>query len=295
MISPILTAAAFAVFVVNASVTPVRAAERVIDTYSDDNHSDRPSAPSISTSSDDNSGVRVKVEFYGESRCPFCRKFVTEAWPKVWLDAEGLRSHVDYDMVAWGNAYFATKECGQGPYSSDERACWYKQCMSKVDKIITDDETIINDDCFAGNAVYQHGEKEGTVDIYETCIKVDYSLEYAVDFTFCAEGSIMDNDDITAEKLLTICTISMPNVDAKAVQKCFEERGKELEIGNAKQTPAHPGVPYVLLDGTPVEDPMNIQDAICKALKDKGMDKLPESCASGTAVQPGMLRTKARN
>jgi hypothetical protein len=44
-----------------------------------------------------------------------------------------------------------------------------------------------------------------------------------------------------------------------------------------------------------VEDPMNIQDAICKALKDKGMDKLPESCASGTAVQPGMLRTKARN
>ncbi|KAG7351711.1 thiol reductase [Nitzschia inconspicua] len=230
---------------------------------------------------DDNSNtIRVQVVFYGESQCPHCRKFVTEAWPTVWLDVEGLREYVDYDMIPWGNAYFATQECGHGPYSPDERACWYKKCKDQYTLTVKDDQN--NDDggndCFTGRAVYQHGEKEGIVDIYETCIKVAYSLEDAVDFTYCAEGSIMDNEEINAEQLLTICTVSLPDVDAKAVQQCYEQRGKQLEIANAKQTPEHPGVPYVLLDGKPVDDPMEIQTAICNALQSKGLDPLPDSC-----------------
>jgi hypothetical protein len=228
----------------------------------------------------------VKIQFYGEAQCPFCRQFFTEVFvPQVWLDVEGLRQHIDFDMVAWGNSYFATVECGKGPYSSDERACWYKKCMAN---------NLQHDcECFKGDSVYQHGEKEGIVDVYETCIKVDYSLEDAVAFTYCAEGSIMDNQDLKAEQILKICSVSLNNVDSDAVQRCYEERGKKLEIANAQATPEHPGVPYVLLDGESLDNPMGIKAAICDALQTKGIDKLPDSCNNGNAHRNHLRTHKA--
>lgn len=110
----------------------------------------------------------VSVMFYGESQCPFCRKFV-EVWQTIWTDP-GFRKVVDYDFIPWGNAYFATTECGQGPeYNSDERHCWAKKCGGRE---FRDDDDDDDDDCFGpGPAIYQHSKKEGEVDIYESCVK----------------------------------------------------------------------------------------------------------------------------
>jgi hypothetical protein len=94
--------------------------------------------------------------------------------------------------------------------------------------------------------------------------------------------------------LLTICTLSIPSVDSNAVHQCYEQRGKQLEIDNARQTPAHPGVPYVLLDGAPVDDPMEIQSAVCNKLKEKGLNTLPDSCGSGSPSD-GLLRGYSSN
>jgi Gamma interferon inducible lysosomal thiol reductase (GILT) len=234
--------------------------------------------------------VVVSVRFYGESMCPFCRKFVTEAWPAVWND-EGIRPYLDYDMVAWGNAYFATEECGEGPYSPDERACWYKKCIPtapvpspgigrRTRGLRVDHLTGTQEECFSGPVVYQHGQKEGIVDIYETCIKEDCGLEDAVTFSYCAEGKIMDNDHLTAQQIMRVCSVSMHSVDSDKVQDCYETRGRELEIANAKITPAHPGVPYVLVDGEPLDNPLEVKKAICDRLKAKGIQDrdFPDSC-----------------
>ena len=220
----------------------------------------------------DSTTIQVKVQLYAEALCPFCRQFITQAWQPVWLDVEGLRPHIDFDFVPWGNAYFVTAECGSGPYSSTERACWYKKCMA------TNEREEADADCFTGDAVYQHGPKEGDVDIYESCIKQDFGLEAAMTFTFCAEGKILDNDDILVEQLLNICAIDIPEIRTDMVQMCKQHRGKMLEVQNAKQTPEHPGVPFVLLDGQPVEDPMAIQKEICETLHNKGLKTLPDSC-----------------
>jgi len=218
----------------------------------------------------------VTVRFYGEAQCPFCRKWVEEVWPLIWNDKE-MMAFIDYDFVPWGNAYFATTMCGKGPYDSQERACFYDHCITSA----ADD----GDACFGGDAIYQHSEKEGQVDIYETCILKNVGLDAAVAFTFCAEGPDMDNDQMSALELLKEC--APDGVDPKEVQACLESQGKKLEIENAKKTPVHPGVPYVVVDGKPLEgNPFtDTQDAICKALKQKGAT-LPKACSSKRSIIP---------
>ena len=70
---------------------------------------------------------------------------------------------------------------------------------------------------------------------------------------------------------------SQSDVQRQAIQDCAETRGRDLEIANAKQTPSHPGVPYVVVDGTPLDDPLKVKDAICARLGDLGIP-LPDSC-----------------
>lgn len=220
----------------------------------------------------------VSVRFYGESQCPYCRKFVTEIWDPIWKDTE-LRQWIDYDFVPWGNAYFATDHCGSGPYNSQERACWYQECILTT----SDDEEA----CFgSGKAVYQHGEKEGQIDIYESCILQDVGLDAAVEFTYCAEGPNMDDESLDAQQLMETC--APEGVDASKVHECFETRGTEIEIANSKKTPEHPGVPYVLVDGKPVDDPFATHQVICNSLAKKGVQ--PKSC-SGMAYYLRKIKT----
>jgi Gamma interferon inducible lysosomal thiol reductase (GILT) len=104
----------------------------------------------------------VKVQFFGEAQCPFCRKFVQEAWPSVWEDSD-LMQYVQYDFVAWGNAYFQIQKCSRGDdtYNADERKCWYANC-SPIDRQ-GGNAVQYEDDCFSGKVIYQHSAKEGQV------------------------------------------------------------------------------------------------------------------------------------
>lgn len=224
-------------------------------------------APFLFAASIAATGTKVSVRFYGESQCPYCRKFVEEAWHEIWSDEE-LKSYIDYDFVPWGNAYFATTTCGSGPYDSKERACFYEQCITAT--------TVDDDACFGGEPIYQHSTKEGQVDIYETCILQDVGLDAAVEFTYCAEGAVMDDATMSAGDLLAKCATD--GVDPKNVQDCLEKRGRELEIENAKKTPVHPGVPFVLVGGMSVENPFETKKAICDKLQQQGTH--PKACAS---------------
>ena len=206
---------------------------------------------------------KVSVAFYGESQCPFCRKFVA-VWDDVWGDAE-LRSYIDYTFVPWGNAYFGTDMCGHGPYNPEERACWYDHCI-----VATNDD---EDACFGGHVVYQHSEKEGQMDIYESCVLEEIGLDAAVAFTSCCEGPNMDDESMSAAELMKQC---MPEGQGSLIQTCLETRGRSIEISNAKKTPVHPGVPYVVVDGEVLDNPLAVKESICEALGQQG--KTPQAC-----------------
>jgi hypothetical protein len=104
--------------------------------------------------------ISIAVNFYGEAQCPYCRRFV-EMWHDEWQ--QEFVPYVSFQYVPWGNAYFATNACGNGPYSSTERACWYDKCIASS----SDDD---DNECFGGKTVYQHSEKEGMMDVYESCV-----------------------------------------------------------------------------------------------------------------------------
>eukprot|EP00980_Cylindrotheca_fusiformis_P012416 scaffold3046_cov105-Cylindrotheca_fusiformis.AAC.15 len=223
-------------------------------------------ASDVTTKDDD----KVSIRFYGEALCPYCRRFVTTVWQPIWEDLE-FRDYLDYDFIPWGNAYFGTEKCGSGPYSSQERACWYKNCMESQ----SDDESA----CFGGAGVYQHGPKEGQLDIYESCVKTLFGLDFAVEFTFCAEGPDLDDDSMDAKALMTKCASNViPKVDLDSIEECSEAQGKDLEILNAKQTPTHPGVPYVVINGNVIEDISETKKIICTTLTEKGIEALPKGC-----------------
>jgi hypothetical protein len=241
-------------------------------------------ASSSSLSFDQTDGINnellVSVRFFGEAQCPYCRKFVTEAWPPIWEDAE-LRALVDYDFVPWGNAYFGTDDCGVGPYSSTERACWYETCIN----VHSADER-----CFSGDPVYQHSTKEGQVDIYETCVKAMYGLEAAVDFTYCCEGPNMDDETLEDAKYLMQHCLSDDKGKAGPIQICLEQFGRDFEITNAVQTPEHSGVPYVLVDGEALDNPFFVKNAICASLAGKDVE-LPQACKNIDNEDYKALRT----
>jgi hypothetical protein len=118
------------------------------------------------------------------------------------------------------------------------------------------------------------------VDIYESCIILNDGLDKAVAFTYCAEGDLMDNAEMSAHELLLECSADA-DIDVDATQSCMEGQGRHIEIVNAKKTPAHSGVPYVLVDGKPLDDPFkDTKTAICKALSDKGVNPLPAACTA---------------
>lgn len=209
--------------------------------------------------------VIVDVDFYGESQCPYCRQFVM-VWYDVWPD---LQPYVNFHYVAWGNAYFSTEVCGSGPYSPQQRECWYDHCIVSSND---DDQA-----CFSGNTVYQHSEKEGIIDIYESCVMDLMGLDEAMAFTYCCEGPRMDDDSMSAHDLMAFCLLD--DLDTAMIQKCYETNGHAIEVRNAKQTPKHHGVPYVVVDGISLEDPLNITNVICEKLKEAG--EYPSVCTQG--------------
>jgi hypothetical protein len=100
-----------------------------------------------------------------------------------------------------------------------------------------------------------------------------------VDFTYCAEGDTMENTE-SAHDLLLACHGDI--IDPDVIQSCYETHGHTIEVLAAKLTPAHPGVPYVLVDGEPLDDPFSIQQAICDRLREimgtTSPWRLPKAC-----------------
>lgn len=154
-------------------------------------------------------------------------------------------------VYPWGNAYYATAACGKGPYSSDERHCWFKRCVEPPDA---------PSDCFtAGNIVTQHAEPEKSVNFIEACaIKLNPDWKTYWPFIQCMEEEY-------SSRAMKTCA-SRAGLDDNAIAKCTAgSDGETVEKEMAKATPDHPGVPYILVNGKAINDPSGLLKAVCDA------------------------------
>ena len=72
------------------------------------------------------------------------------------------------------------------------------------------------------------------------CVKTLFGLDSAVEFTYCAEGPLMDDENLDADLIMAVCgALVIPDVDyLHTIEKCLEIQGRELEIENAKKRKA---------------------------------------------------------
>lgn len=169
------------------------------------------------------------------------------------LKASGVADIIDLSFYPWGNAYYATDACGKGPYSSDERHCWFSRCVQPAHA---------PGDCFAaGSIVAQHGAVERSVNVIEACaIKHNPEWKTYWPFVQCMEEKYEVDAAETCAK--------SSGLDYAPIAGCAGGPGSEgeaVEALMAKATPDHPGVPYILVDGKEVGNPTALLKAVCDA------------------------------
>lgn len=200
------------------------------------------------------------------------------------LNATGVADIIDYSFYPWGNAYYATEACGKGPYASPERLCWFTRCM--------DPSPFVRwlygprpKDCFGGTEaiVAQHGEREKHVNVLEACAVALYpAWRVYWPYAQCLEGAYDAGSEAWGE-----CA-TQARLDGALIDSCAAgPKGSEAAVAQAKATPDHTGVPYVLVDGKSV-DPDSLLEEVCVAYT----GEKPEGCkglAATAAATPWHL------
>ena len=118
---------------------------------------------------------------------------------------------------------------------------------------------------------------------YESCAIQLLGLEEAVDLTECVEGPAMDDADQSAADLVASCLGGNDALFAE-LQDCKATQGHDLEVANARATPDHPGVPFVLVDGDVLADPRDIKNTICQKLQERVEGTLPAACTTSASI-----------
>lgn len=181
--------------------------------------------------------------------------------PKV-LAAPGVSKVMNLSVYPFGNAYYATEECGKGPYDPNERHCWFKRCIQTQPPL---------DDCFpADGMVAQHGPVERDINILESCavtLNPDWNVYWP--YIHCMEVKY-------SKKASNACA-KRAGIDGQKIAACAAgPDGAAAEVVMAKATPDHPGVPWILVNGASA-DANNLLKAICEAYT----GEKPEGCLKG--------------
>ncbi|CAJ1438188.1 unnamed protein product [Effrenium voratum] len=203
---------------------------------------------------------KVRVELFAEAGCPFCRAAIAGPVNKT-LSTPSVAAIMDFEFFPWGNAYFVTEECkGAGEYDMSARHCYNKRCGAGA--------ASPPKDCFSGDLVCQHGAQECEADRYLACAKGLGPGFMA--FAHCLEGGY----DSYSQELVSSCAAST-GLDLEKLKKCSgSSAGDDAVVAQAKATPDHPGVPYMMVNGKPLEQPNDLLKTVCKAYTGTA----PEAC-----------------
>jgi len=212
---------------------------------------------------------KVKIDVYFETGCPFCLKFLTETLPPI-MNTPGMVGLVDFVGHPFGNAYYATPECGGAPYNMNIRLCWEKLCGRP--KMGFQSPT-----CYRGELVCQHGEFECKLNRAASCMKQllpTDPLKYFAFDTCLAKGAVQAGATGTEAQLAATCGAQtgapwIPDGQncwtGVAVNGIIAGDGAILAQQEASMTPVHKVVPYVELNGVAIDDNNNLLHDICVA------------------------------
>eukprot|EP00421_Protoceratium_reticulatum_P035819 CAMPEP_0168479156 /NCGR_PEP_ID=MMETSP0228-20121227/63328_1 /TAXON_ID=133427 /ORGANISM="Protoceratium reticulatum, Strain CCCM 535 (=CCMP 1889)" /LENGTH=186 /DNA_ID=CAMNT_0008495439 /DNA_START=9 /DNA_END=566 /DNA_ORIENTATION=+ len=181
---------------------------------------------------------------------------------------------MNFSFFPWGNMYMVTKKCGgSGKYNPDARQCYNKECGLGA--------TSRPSDCFVGEEVCQHGQDECTGNRWMACAKkVDASPLPAgypayMPFVTCYEANYDNpgNSDLKALK----CAKATSSLDYYTkIHSCWvDAEADEVLAEQAMATPPHPGVPYVVVNGKPLDDVGTLLDEVCAAYQGQAR---PDGC-----------------
>lgn len=234
--------------------------------------------------------TKVSVRIFIEPGCPYCQQYITGPL-KAALEDNATRQAMNLEVSPFGNAYYDISECkeaqsvgdssgcgGSAEYDADARNCFNAKCGQGTQSKPKD--------CFHGELVYQHGLLEAYASRYMVCAKTlaarpsqgDGVPDY-VRFFICMEDNMEDaHDGASTQQLAQKCGEEI-GLNADALDVCYQsERVYKAYEAEARATPEHDGVPWIIVNGqVQPEDYKN--DVLIKAVKQ----------ASGTATGPSTL------
>ena len=167
-------------------------------------------------------------------------------------------------MVPWGNAYCETELCPSstpGSYEVSVRQCWDKKCSATEAS------------CFdLSKQICQHGVDECLGNRIEGCVMELYPDSHDWwPFILCFEG-VSESEVAAAPRCAAHAGLDWKKIDA-----CVSGTlGDIVDTKNAKRTTTapHAGCPWVILNGTPMEDPSKLLQSVCQAYQ----GTLPAGC-----------------
>lgn len=160
---------------------------------------------------------------------------------------------MELNLVPFGNNFYATTECGAGPYDPDKRHCWASKCISASPAA----------DCFGGDIVTQHGDSEKEVNRMEACAKSQNAtwLE-SWPFLKCMELRLSGT---AVCAVATVCAKGT-KIDNTKLLACYSGKdGDAAQVREAKQTIDHDGTPYTTINGKMFDRQASLLQAICTA------------------------------
>lgn len=198
---------------------------------------------------------------------------------------------IDFEMVAFGNSYFITQQCGgsaagykfasyfQG-YNATVRTCWDSLCGAAA--------AVPAADCFSGQLLCQHGATDGLVTTSWACAKAlagGVPSKY-MPFVVCMSTRFLGITTQGSFQATVKECADVAGLDREQVATCASgEEGRKLLITEARATIPHSGVPYVLIDGEPLDDVGcvacgdGIMQKVCEAWRNKtGLGGEPPAC-----------------
>lgn len=219
---------------------------------------------------------KVSVRVYMEFGCHHCRSYLTGPLRSATND-KTTADAVDIDVNPFGNSFYSIPECdtaqqgnesvpgcgGSGGYDVGRRNCFFKECGLGAPRAVN---------CFAGPLVYQFGFPQMYTTRFAACIKHMAHNDWRsyLPYFLCVEDRYDEIHDGASSSEVAYGCANTSGFDSEELGSCYSSNDPDKYLKDyAVETPDHPGVPYITINGAP-QDETHETDALIKAVQHAG-------------------------